>query len=173
MFIFFILFVSKRDEAAENIIALIEPVALCVGADMRPVHGRIEDAALFGNDGKFFFPAQIISDVVILDKGLARMAGLFDQHGDGNGRAAAKTKDVPGFLAANFSRRAAVAAQIEDIDGAELRLKAFAETVHSVAVQPVAIGNKGNDTAVLFVQPVRCPAEGLDIGIVERVFERR
>ena len=74
MFIFFILFVSKRDEAAENIIALIEPVALCVGADMRPVHGRIEDAALFGNDGKFFFPAQIISDVVILDKGLARMA---------------------------------------------------------------------------------------------------
>ena len=86
LFIILVVLVPKRDETSENIIALIEPVALCVGAELRPAHGRIEDAALFGNDGKFFFPAQIIADVMILDKGLARMAGLSDQHGDGNGR---------------------------------------------------------------------------------------
>ena len=86
LFILLIALVSKGDEAAENIITLIEPVALCVGADMRPAHGRIEDAALFGNDGKLFFFAQIVADVVILNKRLARMAGLFDQHGNGYSR---------------------------------------------------------------------------------------
>ena len=165
MFVFFILFVSKSNEAAENIIALIEPVTLCVGADMRPVHGRIEDAALFGNDGKFFFSAQIIADVVILNKRLARMAGLFDQHGDGYARH--NVKNIFSFFFSGFSDFSAyAAAQIKDIDGVELRFKAFAETVHSVAVQPVTIGNKGNNAAMLFVQPVRCPAERFDIGVI-------
>lgn len=69
LFIILVVLVPKRNEAAENVIALIEPVAMHVGAEMRPAHGRIENAALFGNDGKFFFPAQIIADVVILDEG--------------------------------------------------------------------------------------------------------
>ena len=121
---------------------------------MRPVHGRIKDAALFGNDGKFFFPAQIIADVVILDKRLARVAGLFDQHGNGNGRAAAGTEYLSPFPARGFAAGALIAAQIEDIDGAELRLKAFAETVHCIAIQPGRVGYESDDAALFFGQSI-------------------
>ena len=43
----------------------------------------------------------------------------------------------------------------EDIYATEFRFKTFVKAVHCVAVQPVTIGNKGNDTTVLFVQSVR------------------
>ena len=39
-----------------------------VGMELSPLHGWIEDTAHLGNDGKFFFTAQVIADVVIVDK---------------------------------------------------------------------------------------------------------
>ena len=94
---------------------------------------------------------------------------LLDQNRNGNRGAGAQTEDIAGLFAADFTACAAVAAQIEDIDGRKFACEAFAHTGLCIAVEPVTVGDKADDAALLFVEPVRSPAEGLDIAVVKRV----
>ena len=66
---------------------------MLVRMELLPVHSGIEGTALFDDDGKFFFTAQIIAYIMIIDKSLALMGGIFHQNGNRYGRTAAGAKN--------------------------------------------------------------------------------
>ena len=99
---------------------------MSIGTKLYPFHAGIKDAALLGDDGKFLFPAQVVTDVMVLDKCFALMARLFDKDSDGNGSPATRAKDFSTFPTRSFSACPLVPTQIEDIRGTEFIFQAFA-----------------------------------------------
>lgn len=115
---------------------------MSIGVELCPFHAGIKDAALLGDDGKFLFPAQVVTDVMVLDNCFTLMARLFDKDSDGNGSPATRAKDFSTFPSRSLSARPLVPTQIEDINSTEFIFQAFAETVHRIAIQPSCICDK-------------------------------
>lgn len=156
----------------EQLAALVEPVAVFVGGDGDPLHQRIADVAHIADDVQLLFARKVVADVVVVDAGrFVRSLRFLDQNRNGNRGARAQTENITGLFAADFTACAAVAAQIEDIDSRKFAFEAFAHAVESVGIEPCAVGDEADDTALLFVEPVRRPAEGLDITVVGRFVE--
>ena len=118
LFVFLVVLVSQRCKEFELFAALVEPVAVFVGGDGDPLHQRIADVAHIADDTQFLLAREVVADVVVVDA--RRFIGslrFLDQNRNGNRGARAQTEDITGLFAADFTVCAAVAAQIEDIDG--------------------------------------------------------
>ena len=107
---------------------------MSIGTKLYPFHAGIKDAALLGDDGKFLFPTQVVTYVMVFDKRFALMARLFDKDSDGNRSPATRAKDFSTFPTRSLSTCPLVPAQIEDINSTEFIFQAFAETVHRIAI---------------------------------------
>ena len=143
-----------------------------VGGNGDPLHQRVADIAHIADDTQFLLAREVVADVVVADAG--RLVGylrFLDQNRNSNRSAGAQTEDITGLFAADFTACAAVAAQVEDIDGRKFAFEAFAHAVEPVGIEPCPVGDKADDTALLFVKSVRSPAESLDITVVGRFVE--
>ena len=84
---------------------------------------------------------------------------------DGDGRAGTKPEDIAGLLFAQLAACAAVAAEVEDVDGVELLLQRLAEAVHRARVEPSGVGDERDDSLAA-LKSVRRPAERLYVAVV-------
>lgn len=78
---------------------------------------------------------------------------MFDEHGDGD--SGHDIENIRSFLFGRFSVAPSDgAAQIENIDLVKLPLQALSEAVLGIAFQPLAVGDKTDDAAILRVEAV-------------------
>ena len=92
-----------------------------------------------------------------------RLAGclrFLDQNRNGNRGTGAQTEYIAGLFATDFTACAAVAAQIEDIDGRKFACEAFAHTVEPVGIEPCAVGDKADDAALPGRDHILMPLSG-------------
>ena len=102
---------------------------------MPPLHQRVADVAHIADDVQLLFARKVVADVVVVDTGrFVRSLRFLDQNRNGNRGARAQTEDITGLFAADFTACAAVAAQIEDIDGRKLFFNSFTESGSCIAI---------------------------------------
>lgn len=102
---------------------------------------------------------------------LARFAKSDQQR---NRCSTAVAEDVARLLLSLLAAAASVAAQVVDVQVVEVLCDCEPQPVGGVAVDVAAVGHVGNDTAGRVVDhPVRCPPDGADVAVVERVLQRR
>ena len=133
------------------------------------------------NDFKLLFPAQVITNVVVFDNGLLldcvvtcgssqrQRCRLLNKNGNGHRRSRSTAKNLAAFLSRKFPARALISSQVEHINLAEFLFQALAEAIHGIAINPTSIGNKTDYAPILGVNTVCCPAESLDIAIIQGV----
>ena len=90
------------------------------------------------------------------------------KRGNGDGRAGAGAEDVAAFHSAKFAAVCVVPAEVEDVDAGEFVGKAGPESIHGVAINEGAVGDKANDSLVC--DAVACPAYCPNVTVVETVF---
>lgn len=113
---------------------------------------------------------QVVADVVEVDFAVFLRVGVFDEEGNGDGRTGALAENIVLFLAAKFAGGAGVAAQVEDPDGREFVGEALAEAVGGIGIEEAAVGDEADDAG--FADAVGGPADGTDVGVVERPYHR-
>jgi hypothetical protein len=120
------------------------------------------------------FAVEVVTDVPVIKPASGRGAGALDEEQHGNGGTASRIENLAPLLAALLAGGALVPAQVVDVDLVELTGEGLAESVCGVAVDVPAVGDIADHSPVFGVQnPVGGPADGADVGIVERVLVRR
>ena len=126
-----------------------------VGGNGDPLHQRVADVAHIADDTQFILAREVVADVVVIDtRCLVGCLRFLDQNRNGNRGAGTRTEDFAALLARQFSAGPLVAAQIEDINGRKFASEAFAHAVEPVGIEPCTVGDKADDTALLFVKSV-------------------
>ena len=167
-------FVAQRHEGGKAVVTLAQPVAMFVRRECFPalafgqgVDGG--DAAEGGDFLQFFFAAQIVANVVVIDFAAFFGVGVFDKKGNGDARHAAAAEDVFAFLGTPLAEHvfADVAAKVEDVDAGEFVGKAAPQAVHRRFFKKAAVGDEADDAAALVVEPVGCPAQGTHVAVIQ------
>ena len=91
---------------------------------------------------------------------------------DGDGRAGTRAENLTALLSRQFSACTLIAAKVEHVDGIELFLQSLTEAVHRACVKPSGVGDERDDSFAA-LQPIRRPAERLDVAVVKSFLEIR
>jgi hypothetical protein len=70
-------FVTQHDEFTEAIIALLEPIAVCIGCDSLPLLDA-RDTCKGGDFFQLFFAAEVVANIVEIYLPLRCSIGVFD-----------------------------------------------------------------------------------------------
>jgi len=89
-------FTCEWDEGVVGAVALVDPVARCVGFDGGPV--EVGDGGA-GDGFEFGLAVEVVADIAVVDLRTAyrRRSGLSDEEGDGDGVAASRSEYLPAF----------------------------------------------------------------------------
>ena len=159
----------KTHEFRERIITLVHPVTVRVGHDVLELEAV--DALGIRRLLELFLTRQIVVYCGEVNLALALMLRLLDENHNGDGGAAALSKDLAAFLSRLLTDGALIPLQMPDVDRAEFFGHALAHAVGTVGVDPTRIRHEANDT--LFANAVRSPTVRTNVGIVKRVLKRR
>ena len=102
---------------------------------------------------------------MVVDGPVLAALGVLDEHGYGYRGSGSLAENVIFFLAALLAGCACIATQIEHVDRAELLHQRLPEPVHSLPVEPAAVGDEAHHAAI--ADAVGRPAEGADVRVVE------
>ena len=129
---------------------------------------------------ELFFAGKVVADVAVLDDRLGWVSTFavtrertLDKNRNRYRRSCPLPKNIVFFFSTKFSLSPRIPPQVENVNLAKFPLEAFAETVHRVRIYPAAVRDEPDDAAALRVDAVGCPAERLDVAVVERVLVRR
>lgn len=147
---------------------MVDPVALRAGGNFLP-RGAVDSAV--GDDLELLRATEVLTDVVVVNLARAGVVRVLDADEDSYGVAAAAAEDLAAFSAGQFPCGGLVAAQVVDVDVAVVLSEGEADAVCGVAVDPAAVGNKGDNASV--ANAVCSPSESADVGVVEGALTAR